>query len=301
MPDPLQEGRLLLDDHLGRGRGRRGPEVGDEIGDGEVDLVADGRDDGHGRAGDGPGHGLLVEGPQVLDGAAAAADDEDLDTGPAAQGLDALDDLGRGALALDAGRVDDDVEPGVAALEDAQDIADGRPRRRGHDADRPRPERQLALAGLVEQALGPELLLELLEAELEGALALGLDLVDVELVVAAGLEDADLAPADDLEAVLEVEGDLAGGRLPQDGLDDAFLVLEAEEDVAGGGLLVAGDLALDPDLGDGDLEGRLDDLGDLGDRVDPVLDHQPFSLRGDHPPPGPLSRWTGPCRSRRRP
>ena len=116
------------------------------------------------------------------------------------------------ALALDPGRVDDDAEPGVAPLEDPQDVADGRARRRGDDADRPRPEGQLPLALLVEQALGPELLLELFEGELEGALALGLDLVDEELVVAAGLVDADLAPADDLEPVLEVEGDLAGRR-----------------------------------------------------------------------------------------
>jgi hypothetical protein len=180
------------------------------------------------------------------------------------------------------------MELGVAALEDAEDVADGRARGRRDDADRPRPEGQLALPLLVEQALGPELLLELLEAELERPLALGLDEIDVELVVAAGLVDADLAPADDLEAVLEVEGDLAGRRLPHDGLDDALLVLEAEEDVPGRGLFVARNLALDPDLGQGDLEGRLDDLGDLRDRVDAVLDDQAVNLRV-HPPPGPLS------------
>jgi len=44
--------------------------------------------------------------------------------------------------------------------------------------------------------------------------------------------------------------------------------------MARGGFLVAGDLAFDPDLGQGDLEGRLDDLGDLRDRVDMVLDDQ---------------------------
>ena len=60
------------------------------------------------------------------------------------------------------------------------------PRRRGDDADRPGPERELPLALRVEQALGPELLLELFEGELEGALALGLDEVDDELVFARG-------------------------------------------------------------------------------------------------------------------
>ena len=153
---------------------------------------------------------------------------------------------GRRPLALDPGRVDDDVELGVAALEDTEHVADGGAGRRGDDPDRPGPERELPLAPVIEKALGLELLLELFESELEGALALGLDEVDVELVVAAGLVDADLAPADDLEPVLELKGDLAGRRLPHDGLDDALVVLEIEEDVARGGLLVARDLALRP-------------------------------------------------------
>ena len=65
--DALGEGRLLLDDHLGRRRGRRGADVRDEIGDGEVDLVADRRDDGTAHAADGPGDRLLVERPEILD------------------------------------------------------------------------------------------------------------------------------------------------------------------------------------------------------------------------------------------
>ena len=58
----------------------------------------------------------------------------------------------------------------------------------------------------VEKALGPELLLELFEGELEGALALGLDDLDDDLVLAPRLVDVDPSAADDLEAVLEVEG-----------------------------------------------------------------------------------------------
>jgi hypothetical protein len=91
----------------------------DEVGDGVIDLVADRRDDRNGRAGDGPGHGLFVEGPQVLDRPAAAADDEDVDPRPGPKGVDALDDLGRRALALDPGRIDDDVALGLEYRLDA--------------------------------------------------------------------------------------------------------------------------------------------------------------------------------------
>ena len=66
--------QLLLGLHhaLGGGRRRRRAQVGDEVGDREVGLVADGRDrrdrGGRDRARD----ALLVEGPQVLEAAAAA-------------------------------------------------------------------------------------------------------------------------------------------------------------------------------------------------------------------------------------
>ena len=133
--DAVGEGLFLFHDHLGGGRGSRGPDVGDEVGDGEIDLVADGRDDRDGRAGDGPGHPLLVEGPEVLDRSAAPADDEDVDVGQGAQVVDAGDDLVGRPVALDAGRVDEDVELGEAPLQGPQDVDDGRPGGRGDDAD----------------------------------------------------------------------------------------------------------------------------------------------------------------------
>ena len=61
--DPLGERLLFFHDHFGGGRRGGGPDVGDEIGDREIDLVADGRDDRDRRGGDRPGDGLLVKGP----------------------------------------------------------------------------------------------------------------------------------------------------------------------------------------------------------------------------------------------
>ncbi len=53
-----------------------GAHVGDEVGDGEVHLVAHGGDHRHLGGRDGPGQHLVVEGPQVLERAAAAAHDD---------------------------------------------------------------------------------------------------------------------------------------------------------------------------------------------------------------------------------
>ena len=74
----LQELVLFPDHQLGRGRRRGGPQVGDEIGDGEIGLVADGGDHRDAAAVDGLHHRRLVEGPQVLVAAPAAADDQDV-------------------------------------------------------------------------------------------------------------------------------------------------------------------------------------------------------------------------------
>ena len=86
--------------------GGQGAAVGGEVGEGDVDLVADGRDDRDAGAGDGPRHGLLVEGPEVLEAAAAAGDDDDVGPGDAVGQRQRRDDLAVGALALDAGRRD---------------------------------------------------------------------------------------------------------------------------------------------------------------------------------------------------
>ncbi len=62
----------------GGGRGGRA-EVGSEVGDGEVGLMADGGDHGQARGGDGAGDALRVEGGQIFKRAAAAGEDDDVD------------------------------------------------------------------------------------------------------------------------------------------------------------------------------------------------------------------------------
>ena len=146
-------------DELGGGGGRGGAQVGDEVGDGEVGLVADGGDDGQLGGGDGAGEGLVVEAGEIFDGAAAAGDDDEVDLS-----------IGRGALnqrmpaatepaqfgALHGGGVDEQVEAGVAAADDVDDVADDGAGGRGDDADAAREGGQRALAGGVEEAFGEQ-------------------------------------------------------------------------------------------------------------------------------------------------
>ena len=77
--DALFDAVLGGGDELGGGGGRGGAEVGDEVGDGEVGLVADGGDDGELGGGDGAGEGLVVEAGEVFEGASAAGDEDEVD------------------------------------------------------------------------------------------------------------------------------------------------------------------------------------------------------------------------------
>ena len=110
-----------------------------------------------------PHDDLLVEAPQILEGAAAARDDEHVRAGmrPARfEGIEAADRgghlLGRG-LALHARRPDQHAAR-EAVAEPVQDVADDGTGRRGDDADDARQIGQRFLALEREQALGGELL-----------------------------------------------------------------------------------------------------------------------------------------------
>ena len=72
----IQRGILLVlvgDGQLGRVGGGSRPQVGHKVGNGHVRLMAHGGDHGNTGGVDGAGHVLVVEGPQILHGAAAPA------------------------------------------------------------------------------------------------------------------------------------------------------------------------------------------------------------------------------------
>src|SRR5262249_61908966 len=117
--------------------------------------------------------------------------------------------------------------------------------------------------------LGLQARLELLEGQLEGAEAPGLqDLAD-ELVLAAHGVDVEVGERQDMEAVLGGEAEPPDSALEEDGPDLGPLVLQREVDVAGAVDPEVRDLALDPQPADAGLELVLDRPGELGDGVDP--------------------------------
>ena len=73
-------GQFLLgaNHQLRRRRRRRRAQVGDEVADGEIGLVPDGGDDRDLGSGDHARQAFIIEGEEVLEGAAAARDDDDI-------------------------------------------------------------------------------------------------------------------------------------------------------------------------------------------------------------------------------
>jgi len=65
--DAMQPVTGVRHDEFGRARGRRCPDIGDEVRDREIDLVADCADDRDRAIGYGASERLVVEGPEVLE------------------------------------------------------------------------------------------------------------------------------------------------------------------------------------------------------------------------------------------
>ena len=199
------------DHHLRGSRGRRRANIRDEIGDREIRLVTDGGDDRYGAPDDGARNRLLVEGPQVLSRSTATPDDHDVDAGHAADGPDGIGDLSRCAFALHPRRPDDEVDVGMAAGEDLDDIAERRSGERRDDADLRRQRRQRPLARKIEEALGLELLLQLLERQLQRAETLRLKVVAEQLILALRLVDGQPPARHHAQSVFGLELQIAHG------------------------------------------------------------------------------------------
>ena len=116
-----------------------------------------------------------------------------------------------------------------------------------------------------EEAFGFEALFQLLEGELKRAEADGLDVLDVDLIFAAGFVDADRAAHGDVQAVLGAELDAALLLLEENAADLGAVVLEREVDVAGLGFAAVGNFAFDPDVGELFAEEVADAGGELAD------------------------------------
>ena len=189
---------------------------------------------------------LLVELPQVLDRTAAAHQQQYVAFGAPARGGERLRELRRGALALHRRRVDHDRDGRIAAPQRGQDVAQGRRRKRGDDADLLRVFRDRALGRRIEQALFLQLLLQAQEALEQGPKPRPAHRLDVELEASARFVQGDQRSRLDALAVGQVPVQVRRAALEHDAIHLRGLVLEGEIQVAGGRRPQVRDLAGDP-------------------------------------------------------
>jgi hypothetical protein len=167
-----------------------------------------------------------------------------------AEVLDAAADFLHRALALHQRGEEADVQAREAARENLDHVRDGGAARRGDDPDAPREARQRTLALGREEALGGQLLLELLEGQLQRAQSLRLQQFHQQLVFAAGFVDIDAAARQHRQPVLRLEFPEAVGGAEGHALHLRIAFLQGEVVVAARGQLEAGDLAGHRNIGE---------------------------------------------------
>ncbi len=251
---------LLGGEELGGGGGGGGVEIGGCVGDGGIGGVADAGDDGEGAGGDGAGDDLGVEAVEVFPGASATGDQDDVGVlGVGGEPADAGGDF-RGAVgALDGGGIDEEVDGGVTAASDFDDVAEGGALQAGDDADAVGERREGAL--VVEEAFAAETVFELLGRGEKSAEAGLLHGFGDELELAAGLVHGERAGDADGVAVLGAEAEELSLAAEEDDGELGFRILEGEVAVAAGRGTPVGDLAFDGDV----AVGALDEVADVAD------------------------------------
>ena len=208
--------------------------------------MADAGDHGDGAGGDGAGDGLVVETHEVLEGT-AAAHEEDRVRPIGGRHAERPHDRGRGVRSLDAAAHGVDEHERVSARERPLDVLDDGAGQRRDDAD-PRAEGGDApLAHGVHEPLALELARELGHLLPEHALARDRDPARHEGHLAGALVDIELARELDLKPVLELEPGMGVGAAPDDDAHRGAVVLDLEIAVPASrvGAAEAGDLAHD--------------------------------------------------------
>ena len=244
---------------LGRGGGRRRTEIGAEVGDGEVGFMADAADDRHRALHDRARQRLVVEGPEILDRAAAAHQQDHVHLRPQrVERMQRAHQFPRRAGALHGGRCQHDGNVRHAPPQGCDHVMQRGSAQRGHDADRPRHGGQRPLAGGVEQAFGLEARLALQELLEQRALPGPAQALDHQLQIAARLVHRQATADLDLVAIARREIEQARGAPEHGAAQLAAFVLQREVAVAAGCAREAADLAAHRDR----IEARLERIRD---------------------------------------
>ncbi len=163
-----------------------------------------------------------------------------------AQPLHRLKNLEVGAGALHPRGRDHDAQRRAPLAKNTQDVLEGRARGRGDQPDDGGEHGEFAFALGIEEPLPFETLAQLVEGQLQRALAAGLQLADDQLEVAPRFVHPDLSERDDLDPVFQVEGDARGIPPKQRAAELPVLVPQCEIDVARRRTPEIADLAGDP-------------------------------------------------------
>ena len=152
----LAQPRLLLphvrDDAARSIGGGRGPQVGDEIEQRGVLLVADRADHRGEAAGHGADHRLVRERQQVFDRTAASGDDDDVDRRVTVEAGDRVDDLADRVHSLDSDVLNPKTHGWPTDSSILEDVMLGGRGAAADQSDGPREERQRPFATHLEQA-----------------------------------------------------------------------------------------------------------------------------------------------------
>ena len=249
-----REGGSLRHGQGGRRRGRRRAQVGREIRDGHVDLVADAAHHGNPAGPQRAGEALRVVGLEILERPSAAHEQDHVHLRDALERLEGRGDLLLGSGSLHPRGREEQRKPGEAPAGNLDDVVDGRALRRRHHTETARNPGQRPLVRRVEQSLGREARAQLLEGDLERAAAAGLEVAHEELEVAARLVDRRLAEDEHLEPFLGLEHEAARRAAEERGAELRSGVLQGEVVVPRRRAVQIAQLAGDPDAADALLE-----------------------------------------------
>jgi hypothetical protein len=195
---------------FGRGGRRCRPDVSHEVADGDVHFVSHARYHRYGRCGHCARDALVVEGPEILAGATATGQDQDVGARPAGSAVQRTADVLHGPVSLHGGRHNNDLHHRGPAADDRDNVAQRCAIRARDNGNRVRIARQTALALGIEQTF----LLELQARAFQGfppkAVAFGLHATHHELHLALGGVHAEVAERRYLHPLVRGRGNAAG-------------------------------------------------------------------------------------------
>jgi hypothetical protein len=221
---------------------------------------------GHDRARD---H-LLVEGPQVFQGAAPTPDDDHIHIADLADGPEPTRNIECCTLTLDARRTNHDMHVRVPPPQHVDDVTNGGAVERGHYTDLARQDRKRALSALIEQSFGPESLPELVEGKLESAETGRLQMLANKLILALRVVNCQAPTGDHTKTVARLEAQIPERRPKHNASDLGRRVLQGEIEMSGVPVPGVRDLSFDPHFEEPLLEQCSNVLGQLGHGQNPA-------------------------------